>query len=164
MAFVVFMIDNNLEHNKIASCVLSGDHPMMGVAFLGAGALFGALLVSQHQSIGVTLLQLTGTQKFLFTVGVAAVVEEMFFRWTMFPTIRQLLMGKVPYASVVALFVVNISFGLFHFYVYNASLAGVWLACILGIIYTIGNYACKSGNFSLGAHAMNNFLMMSVSI
>jgi membrane protease YdiL (CAAX protease family) len=116
-------------------------------------------MVTQNQTIGLSFLQLSGINAFAFIVIVAPVVEEWFFRWSIFPSFREQLKGLTPYYSVIALLIANVGFGIFHYYVYGANMGAVYVAAFLGIVYTIGNYALKSGTFSIGAHMTNNYLL-----
>ncbi len=152
-------IDNLKEHNPFAANTLAGKWKYAGLIPAVVGVIFGYFMVSQSQTIGLSFLQLTGVSAFGFIVLVAPVVEEWFFRWFMFPTIRQQLMGITPYFTTIALLVVNGGFGLFHYYVYGAIINAIYVTAFLGIVYTVGNYAFKSGTFSIGAHMANNYLL-----
>ena len=143
--------------------VLSGKWAYFGLVPLVIGAMFGYFMVSQSQTIGLSFLQLSGTNAFFFIVLIAPLVEEWFFRWAVFPTFREQFTGLIPHASLVALLLANGAFGFFHFYVYGANMVAVYVAIFLGIIYTIGNYALKSGTFSIGAHMMNNYLLWAAA-
>ncbi len=147
------------EGNKIIGNYLSGKWNYAGLVPFIIGGIFGYFMVTQNQTIGLSFLQLSGQQAFLFVVIVAPVVEEWFFRWLSFPTLKQAFTGLIPQATIAALLITNLGFGLFHYYVYGANIGAIYVAAFLGIIYTIGNYTLKSGTFSIGAHMANNYLL-----
>ena len=163
---VVSGMDKLKERNTfIAMISPSGKWKNFGLVPLIIGGIFGYFMVSNSQTIGLSFLQLSGTNAFFFIVIVAPIVEEYFFRGTLFPSFRQQL--KVAfnskYASIIALIVSNIGFGAFHYYVYGANMQAVYIAAVLGTVYTIGNYVVKATNFSVGAHMMNNYLLWAAA-
>ena len=143
--------------------VLSGKWAYFGLVPFIIGTIFGYFTVSQSQTIGLSFLQLSGINAFVFIVLLAPVIEEWFFRWSIFPTLREQLKGLTKYYSIAALLIVNGGFGIFHYYIYGANINAVWIAAFLGIIYTIGNYSLKSGTFSIGAHMTNNYLLWAMA-
>lgn len=152
-------VDVLKEKNIFSGNILAGKWKNFGLIPLIIGAIFGYFMVTQNQTIGLSFLQLSGVYAFGFIVLAAPMAEEWFFRWFMFPTIRQQIKGLTPYYTIIALLIVNGGFGLFHFYVYGANIGAVYVAAFLGVVYTIGNYALKSGTFSIGAHMANNYLL-----
>jgi hypothetical protein len=159
MCAIISTTDKLFEKTSWSGNILSGKHKYFGLIPFIIGGIFGYFMVTQNQTIGLSFLQLSGINAFAFIVIVAPVVEEWFFRWSIFPSFREQLKGLTPYYSVIALLIANVGFGIFHFYVYGANIGAVYVAAFLGIVYTIGNYALKSGTFSIGAHATNNLLL-----
>jgi membrane protease YdiL (CAAX protease family) len=129
------------------------------VKALAIGAVFSVFLVGRNYVVGIPL-SVFGDLNFWFIVVAAPVVEEYFFRFALFPTLRQQLISSgIKHASIIALAVSSIGFGFFHYYVFSGMLSAIYVAIVIGVIYTIGNYAVKSGGFSLGAHFVNNYLI-----
>lgn len=151
------------ESNVFTGNYLSGKWKYYGLVPLIIGMIFGYFMVTQNQTIGMSFLQLSGTQAFIFIVLVAPVVEEWFFRWAAFPSLYNSFKGITKYHGVAALLLVNFGFGLFHYYIYGANIAAVYVAAFLGIVYTVGNYALKSGTFSIGSHMANNYLLWAAA-
>ena len=145
----------------LGSLFPSGKWKYLGLVPFIIGGIFGYFMVTQNQTIGLSFLQLSGTNAFFFIVIAAPIVEEWFFRGTLFPTVCETLknFANTRYYSILALIIANAAFSLFHYYVYGANINAVYVATFLGVIYTIGNYATKSVMFSTSAHMMNNYLL-----
>jgi len=161
---LVASVDKLREGGHWMGMVIAGKWNYFGLIPMVIGMTFGWFMVSQNQTIGLSFLQLSGTNAFLFIVVIAPLAEEWFFRCIAFPSLyRQLQVLNVRYYGMISLIGISGLFGLFHWYVYGANLTAIYVAIFLGIIYTIGNYWLKSGTFSIGAHMANNYLLWAAA-
>jgi len=128
------------------------------------GSVFTFALLSRGFSVAV--LSTVGIpQEFytiLYVVVASPLVEELFFRGTVFPLINQnvgiLLGSKVSW--VIALVSTNLAFAGYHALAYGADINAMVIAFGMGVIWTVGNYYFKSIGFGVSSHLANNAVVV----
>ena len=159
LSAIISISDSRQEKNWFLGFVGWGKNwKVFRIASL-AGIIFGYITVSKGLFVS-TPLSVLGDPNFWLIVFAASYVEEVFFRYAVFPMVRQMLQTmKIANYSLIALFVVNGSFALFHWQAYGMDWNLLWIPFVMGCIYTIGNYFFKSTGFSQFAHFTNNLLI-----
>lgn len=128
------------------------------------GSLFTVALLSKGFSVAV--LSTIGIPQELYTILYVVVasplIEELFFRGTVFPLLNQnigfLVSSKISW--VVALVATNVAFAGYHALAYGADMNAMMIAFGMGVVWTVGNYYFKSIGFGVSSHLTNNAMVV----
>jgi membrane protease YdiL (CAAX protease family) len=152
------------ESNRVGGSAAFGKNSMALMTGLFGGAVLGVFLsVTMAFSIPFAA---AGLYSFLFVVILAPLVEEYFFRGTVFFTLLQT--GKSifseKYLTIVSIVITSVVFGVFHFTAYGASVPLMFTAMIFSVIAITGNAFFKTTGFGLGLHLMVNFVAWNIMV
>ncbi len=169
VSLIGFILDY-ISDKSILEFVGLGTKESLTYAILSAGLLilfissFGFYIaVPQTSSTSVELASAKVQEDFVFVVIIAPIVEEVFFRMFLTPTLITIL-SSLRFRRIVGAIAVSILFGLFHYRTYNASVHLMLVAFIFSMISIFGNYMFKSSAFSLTLHFLNNFLVFNAGL
>lgn len=145
----------------IAGAVDTGNenHPTLGAQGVGSkskalmGAIVGAALgfVLTGFQFSITPLAVAGTLGWTYVVVLSPVLEEMFFRGVLLPTMGKLLPGILAFVGQAAIF------GSWHFVAYGGDTNAMLAAGLFGLLAAALNFVFKSLAPSLALHIVYNW-------
>ncbi len=166
VASVIGCLDFFFEKTRLLGFVFAGKNWQTALTAFGIGCVIAFIFSTTYSILPFNTLPSTGqllfgvSSAFFFVVIIAPWVEELFFRMTIFPSLRQFLINlkiNMDIASIGAVILVSGLFAFYHFAVFNGNPSVMMTAFVFSVVAILLNYTCKSSMAGYGLHLVNNY-------
>lgn len=155
VSFIVVALDFTESVPYIESLLFGDKRRLIYSAIAGAAGIF----MLSGGKMSVLPLNVSQSAQFFFVVIASPVVEGIFFRGVLDPTLRKTLAAlRLPMPAILGMLLANVLFSYYHVAVYGLSVEMQFTALAFGIAMSIGVALTRSLGFEMGAHFLNNFI------
>lgn len=155
-------IDIAVEKNKIFASTSWGDSKRIPIAALSGLVVMYVLTSNNFMLVPFSIVP-EGVLNWFFVVIIAGWIEESFFRQTVIPTlILSFETADLGIPVLIPVILGNVLFAGFHFIAYGGNEYMMFVAFVMGMIWTFGNYYFKSSAFGQLGHMFNNLRVVGL--
>lgn len=159
---IVFAAVEHLQKNsRVFNFYGLGNNPVRALFALGIGSGMAFLILGGLKSVLPIPFAVVGptlSLTWLWVVIFSPILETIFFRGTIFPTLKLWFSGTPFIAPYLAMIITSGLFAVYHYAAYGASISSMEGAFVFSTMMILGNQALKSIGFEFGFHFINNYL------